>query len=220
MKAAVPKGPIPLSSGILIVGALVLALWNTHLYAQRAQRKVTGRPAGQIAVAATTSDIRAWGAQGVVSAFAIFDLNPRSFLSSTWLDNASRGAGSISALLAANWSDGPGVMAFNGPLAFGAMLNDQDSLAGQCDSKSISAAFKAFVDYDLPGGCYLNLVTTCPVMCGDKHLIVPIGPSIDIIHSFWETPVDLQLGAYYESHSPDDGPGWQLRLMFQFPFPQ
>jgi len=220
VKATGSKSRIPLCSGIVIVGTLALALWSPELCAQKDQIKVTGKAASQVTASAPPANIRAWEAPGVVSAFGLIDPDAHSFLLSAQLANVSLGAGSISALPAANWSDGPGMTVFKGPFAIGTMLNNQNSSDDQCDIKSISTAFEAFINYDLPCGWYLNMVTTSPqVMCGAKHLIVPIGPSIGTVQSFSGTPVDLELGAQYESHMPNDGPGWQLRFMVRFPFP-
>jgi len=221
VKAARPKNPISLYSGIIIVGALALALWNSDLYAQRDQKKAIGKAAGRVTAAAKSTTIQAGEDPGIVSALRLIDLNAGSFLPSAWPDTASRGACSISQAPAANWSDGQGVMVFKGPVTVGAFLNNQDSVADQSEVKSVFTAFQTFINCELRGGWYLNMVTTSPQeMCGAKHLIVPIGPSIGIVQSFNGMPVDLQLGAHYEAHDPSSDPGWQLRFMAHFPFPR
>ena len=37
---------------------------------------------------------------------------------------------------------------------------------------------------------------------------------------FGKLPVNLQLGAYYNAVTPDNGPDWQLRFQFQFLLPK
>ncbi len=50
--------------------------------------------------------------------------------------------------------------------------------------------------------------------------IVPIGAGVGKVHTFFGTPVNMNLAPFYNVVTPDDGPEWQLRFTFSMLFPE
>jgi hypothetical protein len=80
-----------------------------------------------------------------------------------------------------------------------------------------------FINYNLPGGWYVN---TVPIITADwerasgDEWLVPLGAGVGKLHRFGRLPVSLQLGAYGNVERPEYAPDWQLRFQVQFLFPK
>ena len=80
-----------------------------------------------------------------------------------------------------------------------------------------------FINYNLPHGWYL---TSAPIITanwrepGNNAWTVPIGGGVGKIQRFGKLPLNIQLGAYYNVKTPQEGPDWQLRAQIQFMFPK
>ena len=49
---------------------------------------------------------------------------------------------------------------------------------------------------------------------------VPLGAAVGKLHRLGKLPVNVQLGAYYNVVTPDNGPDWQIRFQVQFLLPK
>jgi hypothetical protein len=80
-----------------------------------------------------------------------------------------------------------------------------------------------FVNYNFPGGFYVN---TVPIITanwkadGGQKWTVPLGLGIGKSFHLGRLPVNAQLGGYYNVVHPDNGANWQLRAQVQFMFPK
>jgi hypothetical protein len=80
-----------------------------------------------------------------------------------------------------------------------------------------------FVNYNLPGGVYINsapLITANWKADGSQRWTLPLGAGVGKIFRFGRLPVNMQLGAYYNVVTPDSGADWQFRFQTQFMFPK
>jgi hypothetical protein len=173
-------------------------------------------------------------ADGVPSAFGLGDVNPSFFLSPANADKRFIwGAGPTltfptatdSVLGNQKWSAGPAVVALSiqGHWVFGALANNQWSFAGWGDDDVNAMLVQPFINYNLPDGLYL---TTSPIITAnwkadsDNRWTVPIGGGVGKIIHIGREPLNLQLQAYYNVDTPEEGPDWQLRFQFQLLFPK
>jgi hypothetical protein len=80
-----------------------------------------------------------------------------------------------------------------------------------------------FINYNFSHGWYL---TTAPIFTADwkadsdDRWTVPLGGGVGKIVRIGKLPLNLQLSAYYNVVTPDNGADWQLRFQFQFLFPK
>jgi hypothetical protein len=229
MKATSPYDATLLRSGAVILLALALALSNSDLFAQMENpKKLVGKTRDPI-----TRTGKHTGNQPspVGTAFGSWDGNPGVFFSPAMLDSVIW-VGPVCALPTSKdsvfgssiWNGDPAlvVLGIQGPLVFGATVGNRCLFSDSSDnSNSISGLIQPFINYALPGGWYVNVVPiSAEEMCCGKHLIVPIGPCVGKVHCFGKLPVNMQLGAYYNSEKSEDGPSWQFRFQLQFQFPQ
>jgi len=80
-----------------------------------------------------------------------------------------------------------------------------------------------FVNYNLPGGTYINSIPIITVNWdadSGNQWTVPLGAGIGHIFHLGKLPVNAQIGGYYNVVTPDDGPDWQLRAQVQVMFPK
>ena len=172
-------------------------------------------------------------APGVPSAFGLGDINPTFFLSPASSGKLIWGVGPTltfptatdSMLGAGKWSAGPAVVALTmqGHWVIGALANQQWSYAGWGSQDVSAMLIQPFINYNFSHGWYL---TTAPIITanwkadsGDKW-VVPIGGGVGKIVKLGKLPLNLQLGAYYNVVTPDNGADWQLRFQVQFLFPK
>ncbi len=109
------------------------------------------------------------------------------------------------------------------PWVFGALVNNVWSVGSGSDPSYNNLLIQPFVNYNFPGGVYVNsvpIITANWNADSDQRWTVPLGAGIGKIVRFGRLPVNMQLGGYYNVVRPDDGPEWQLRAQVQFMFPK
>jgi hypothetical protein len=127
-----------------------------------------------------------------------------------------------------NWGLGPTAVVLrlekDNPWVYGMLINNVWSLDTSSSAPSYNNfLFQPFVNYNLPGGTYINSV---PIITANwdadsgNQWTVPLGAGIGHIFHLGKLPVNGQIGAYYNVVRPDDGPTWQLRVQVQFMFPK
>jgi hypothetical protein len=110
-----------------------------------------------------------------------------------------------------------------GPWVVGALVNQQWDYAGWTNRHVSLMLIQPFINYNLPGGWYVN---TVPIITADwerasgDEWLVPLGAGVGKLHRFGRLPVNLQLGAYGNVERPENAPDWQLRFQVQFLFPK
>lgn len=138
---------------------------------------------------------------------------------------------------AGQFSIGPAgvVLTMQGHWVFGALMNNQWSVAGWGDKPVNSMLLQPFINYNLPDGWYL---TSAPILTADWKAdkagdvwTVPLGGGFGKLfrlgqilplegHPLAKLPINTQLAAYGNVATPEFGPKWQLRFQFQFLFPK
>jgi hypothetical protein len=127
------------------------------------------------------------------------------------------------------------VLTMQGHWVFGALMNNQWSVAGWGDKPVNSMLLQPFINYNLPDGWYL---TSAPILTADWKAdkagdvwTVPLGGGVGKLfrlgqilplegHPLAKLPINTQLAAYGNVATPEFGPKWQLRLQIQFLFPK
>jgi hypothetical protein len=178
-------------------------------------------------------------------AFGLGDINPSFFFSPAKPGAVIWGLGptftfptaSQKVLGAQKFSMGPAGVALmmEGPWVFGALVNNQWSVGGWGRKNVNAMLMQPFVNYNLPGGWYLN---TGPIMTANWKAkkegdvwTVPVGGGGgklfrlgDILplqgQAVGKLPINAQIGAYGNVVKPEFGPDWQLRFQVQFLFPK
>ena len=173
------------------------------------------------------------------------DINPTVFLSPAKSGELIWGIGPTMTLPTATdrdlgsgqWSMGPAgvVLTIQGHWVYGALMNNQWSVAGWGDKPVNAMLLQWFVNYNLPDGWYL---TSAPIVtanwkadrAGDVWT-VPLGGGVGKLfrlgeilplegHPLAKLPINTQLAAYGNVATPEFGPRWQLRFQIQFLFPK
>jgi hypothetical protein len=173
------------------------------------------------------------------------DINPTVFLSPAKSGELIWGIGPTMTLPTATdrdlgsgqWSMGPAAvaLAIQGHWVYGALMNNQWSVAGWGDKPVNAMLLQWFVNYNLPDGWYL---TTSPIVTADWKAdkagdvwTVPLGGGVGKLfrlgqilplegHPIAKLPINTQLAAYGNVAKPEFGPAWQLRFQIQFLFPK
>lgn len=172
-------------------------------------------------------------APGVASASGLGDINPTLFLSPANSGKFIWGVGPTfilptatdGALGSGKWCAGPAVVALtmHGHWVIGALVNNQWSFAGY-GSQDVSAMLvQPFINYNLPKGWYLTsapIITSNWKASSSDRWTVPVGGGVGKIQRFGKLPLNIQIGAYYNVETPDNGADWQLRFQVQFLFPK
>jgi len=163
------------------------------------------------------------------------DLQLSGFLSPASAEGVIWGAGAImqapthgsDRLGNDRWGLGPTFVALRlekgSPWVYGALVNNVWSVGGGTDAKYNNFLLQPFLNYNLPGGLYLNsapIITANWEADSSQRWTVPLGGGVGKIFHFGRLPVNMQLGAYYNVVTPDNGPDWQLRFQIQFMFPK
>jgi len=125
------------------------------------------------------------------------------------------------------WGLGPTAVALHlrpgDPWVYGALVNNVWSVGSGDDPSYNNFLLQPFVNYNLPGGVYVN---SAPVITANwkaessQRWTVPLGAGVGKILHFGPLPVNMQLGAYYNVVTPDNGADWQVRFQMQFMFPK
>ena len=127
-----------------------------------------------------------------------------------------------------NWSLGPGavvvMMEKGNPWVYGGLISNVWSLSGDKSGGCYNNfLFQPFVNYNLPGGTYINsvpIITAAWDAPSGQKWTVPLGLGVGHIFHFGKLPVNTQLGGYYNVVHPDDGANWPLRFQVQIMFPK
>jgi hypothetical protein len=182
---------------------------------------------------------------GTSSATGLGDINPTFFFSPAKSGELIWGVGPTftlptatdSLLGAGKFSMGPAAVALSiqGHWVFGALANNQWSVAGWGKQNVNAFLLQPFVNYNLPDGWYL---LTAPIMtanwaankAGDVWT-VPLGGGVGKLfklgqilplegHAIAKLPINTQLQAFGNVHRPEFGSEWQLRFQVQLLFPK
>ncbi|MBN8507238.1 MAG: transporter [Burkholderiales bacterium] len=127
-----------------------------------------------------------------------------------------------------NWGLGPTAvlvkMEKGNPWVYGALVNNIWSLSSDERGGAYNNfLLQPFVNYNLPGGTYVNsvpIITANWKAASGQQWTVPLGLGVGHVFHFGKLPVNMQLGGYYNVVHPDDGANWQLRFQMQFMFPK
>jgi len=126
------------------------------------------------------------------------------------------------------WGLGPSAVALRlekgSPWVYGALVNNIWSVSSSSKDPSYNNfLLQPFLNYNFAGGFYL---TTAPIITADwkadsdQRWTVPLGGGIGKIFHFGRLPVNMQLSAYGNVVTPDNGADWQVRFQVQFMFPK
>ena len=134
--------------------------------------------------------------------------------------------GTDKTLTAGKYSIGPTfvALAIEGPWVVGVLVNNVWSFAGKSNRDAVNAMLlQPFVNYNLPGGWYLN---SSPIITanweaghGDRWT-VPVGGGVGRVFKIGHQPVNMQLEAYYNVARPTGGADWTIRAQVQLLFPK
>jgi hypothetical protein len=118
---------------------------------------------------------------------------------------------------------------------FGALMNNQWSVAGWGSGHVNQMLIQPFVNYNLPDHWYL---VSAPIMTanwaaakGGDVWTVPLGGGVGKLfrlgqvlplegHEIAKLPINTQVQAFGNVARPEDGAKWQLRFELQFLFPK
>jgi hypothetical protein len=172
-------------------------------------------------------------AHGERSASGLGDINPTLFLSPAKSGKLIFGVGPTFTLPTATdrllgsgkWDLGPSVvvLTMHGPWVVGALANNQWSVAGWGDHSINQMLVQPFVNYNLEHGWYF---TSAPIITADWNAkgrdvwTTPVGAGAGRLFRLGKLPVNAQLAAYSNIHTPEFGPDWQLRFQVQLLFPK
>lgn len=166
------------------------------------------------------------------SAWGLGDINPSFFLSPAKAGGFIWGVGPTftiptatdSKLGSGKFSLGPTAVALTiqGPWVFGALINNQWSVAGWGDKDVNQMLLQPFVNFNLPHGWYL---TSSPIMTANweadsgEKWTVPVGGGVGKLFKLGKLPINTSLQAYYNAERPKYASDWQLRFQVQFLLP-
>jgi hypothetical protein len=175
-------------------------------------------------------------APGIQSEFGLGDLNASLFFSPRKPGALIWGVGPIltfptatdTALGSGKWSMGPAgvVLTMRGPWVFGALVNQQWSVAGDSDRRSVSQMLiQPFVNYNLPHGWYLTsspAITANWMADSGNQWTVPLGGGFGKLWRIGAVglPVNTSLQAYYNVAKPQGAADWSIRFTVQFVLPK
>ena len=168
------------------------------------------------------------------SAVGLGDINPSFFLSPSKSGKFIWGLGPTFTLPTATdvklgsreFSMGPTGVALmmTGPWVFGALANQQWSVAGWGDKSVSQFLIQPFVNYNLADGWYL---TSSPIMTANwkndsgHQWTVPVGAGVGKLFRVGKLPINTSLQGYYNAETTGkDASDWLLRFQVQFLLPK
>jgi hypothetical protein len=173
---------------------------------------------------------------GQDTTFGLGDMQFSAFLSPSDSHGLIWGAGVIAQLPTHtdsnlgnnNWGLGPTAVVLrlekDNPWVYGMLINNVWSLdTSSTAPKYNNFLLQPFVNYNLPGGTYINsvpIITANWDASSGNQWTVPLGAGIGHIFHLGRLPVNMQIGGYYNVVRPDNGPTFQLRAQVQFMFPK
>ncbi len=126
-----------------------------------------------------------------------------------------------------NWGLGPTFVILRlekgNPWVYGVLVNNVWSLGDRGSPAYNDGMIQYFVNYNLPGGTYLNSAPVNTVnwkAASGQQWTVPLGAGVGHIFHLGRLPVNGQVGGYYNVVRPDNAASWQLRLQVQFMLPR
>ena len=172
-------------------------------------------------------------APGVSSVFGLGDINPSFFLAPAKPSSLIWGVGPTftqptgtdAKLTSGKWAAGPAavVLTMRPPWVLGVLANQQWDYAGWRSRPYNRTLIQPFINFNLPHGWYLS---SSPIITADwenrsgDEWTLPLGAAVGKLPRLGKLPVNVQLGAYYNVVTPDNGPDWQLRFQVQFLLPK
>ena len=105
---------------------------------------------------------------------------------------------------------------------FGALINNQWSVAGWGNQDVNQMPLQPFVNFNLPDGWYL---TSSPILTANweadsgEKWTVPVGGGVGELFKLGNLPINTSLQAYYNAERPKNASDWQLRFQVQFLLP-
>jgi hypothetical protein len=126
------------------------------------------------------------------------------------------------------WGLGPSAVILRlekgNPWVYGFLVNNVWSVGSSGNDPGYNNfLLQPFLNYNFPGGLYL---TSAPIVTADwkadssQRWTVPLGGGVGKIFRFGRLPVNVQLSAYGNVVTPDNGADWQMRFQVQFMFPK
>ena len=124
------------------------------------------------------------------------------------------------------WGAGPtGVIVYSkGPWVGGVLVNNVWSLGGTSvpgGTRYNNFLLQPFLTYNFKGGWFFGsspIATANWLVSGDKAWTLPVGAQFGRVIKIGRTPVNLLLGAYYNTLRPQFGSTWQIRSQIAFVF--
>jgi hypothetical protein len=124
------------------------------------------------------------------------------------------------------WGAGPtGVIVYSkGPWVGGVLVNNVWSVGGTSapgGTRYNNFLFQPFLTYNFKGGWFFGsspIATADWLVSGDKAWTLPVGAQFGRVIKIGGTPVNLLLGAYYNTLRPQFGSTWQIRSQIAFVF--
>jgi hypothetical protein len=111
-----------------------------------------------------------------------------------------------------------------GHWVIGALVNNQWSVAGDPNRKSINAFLaQPFVNYNMAGGWFL---TYSPIIMADwtapsgQQWTVPVGGGFGRVFKIEGQAYNASISGYYNAVHPNNAADWQLRVQFALLFPR
>ena len=131
---------------------------------------------------------------------------------------------SDSKLGSGKFSLGPTAVALmmEGPWVFGALVNNQWSVAGWGKKDVNQMLLQPFLNYNIGDGWYL---TSVPIITANweadsrDRWTVPVGAGVGKLFRLGKLPINTSLQMYYNAERPKFASDWQLRFQVQFLLP-
>lgn len=109
------------------------------------------------------------------------------------------------------------------PWVYGVLLNNVWSVGSGAGDSYNNFLAQPFVNYNLPGGTYLNsspIITANWKADSGNQWTVPLGAGIGHIFHLGRLPVNVLAGGYYNVVKPDFGPNWNIQVQVKLMFPK
>lgn len=126
-----------------------------------------------------------------------------------------------------SWGLGPTFVVLSmekgSPWVNGILVNNVWSVGGSSSDSYNNFLAQPFVNYNLPGGTYINsspIITANWKADSSNRWTVPLGGGIGHIFHLGRLPVNVLASAYYNVVKPDFAPNWNIQVQVKFMFPK
>ncbi len=127
-----------------------------------------------------------------------------------------------------NWGAGPTFAVIRlkpgGPWVYGVLVNNVTAMTSdRRGGRYNNFLLQPIVNYNLPGGTYINSVPIITANWEARHgqqWTVPVGMGIGHVFHIGKAPINAQIGGYYNAIRPDGAARWQTRVQVQLMFPK